>query len=79
MAAKRKKWATSIRPGLRTSHQSQAAAYRKVAFYAEQYAAGMLSGSQVAVWVDEGAGRGWELFETVTLSDLAGPTSTNGS
>lgn len=26
----------------------------------------------VRVWVDEGAGRGWELFERVDLAEVAG-------
>lgn len=70
----RKKWATRHHPGAsRRSHGSQVATYRHIQSLAEEYRLGMIRAdlNRVSVWVDEGLGRGWELYETVNLADLA--------
>ena len=74
MAAPRKKWATRLHPAeKRKTHTSQTAAYRHIRDLAALYANGSLRAdlNRVSVWVDEGHGRGWELYETVNLADLA--------
>lgn len=74
MAAPRKKWATRHHPGSpRTTHTSKPAAYRYVQQQAEHYRLGMLRGdlNRITVYVDEGLGRGWDLYETVNLAELA--------
>jgi hypothetical protein len=72
--APRKKWRTRTWVGSRwVSHPSQAAAYRYIQREAQQFQAGMLRAevTHVTVQVDEGLGRGWELFERVSLAELA--------
>ena len=74
MAAPRKKWATRHHPAeQRRVHPSQAAAYRYVQKEAGHYRLGALRAdlTRITVWVDEGLGRGWELYETVDLSEIA--------
>jgi hypothetical protein len=74
MAAPRKKWATRHHPGeKRRTHISQVATYRYVQQQAEAYHVGMIRRdlNRINVYVDEGLGRGWELYETVNLADLA--------
>ncbi len=75
MAAPRKKWATRAHPADgRMTWPSKPAAYRETQRLAELFATGRLRRDlrRVTVWVDEGLGRGWELYETVDLSELAG-------
>ncbi len=75
MAAPRKKWATRLHPASqRVTHPSKTAAYRYVRNQAVALRAGMLRAdlNRCTVWVDEGLGRGWELYETVDLAELAG-------
>ncbi len=70
----RKKWATRHHPGeTRRTHTSKPAAYRYVQEQAEHYRTGLLRSdlNRINVYVDEGLGRGWELYETVNLADLA--------
>ncbi len=74
MAAPRKKWATRQHPAdPRTTHPSKPAAYRYVQQQAEYFHLGMIRRdlNRINVYVDEGHGRGWELYETVDLADLA--------
>ncbi len=71
MAAPRKKWATG--EGVkRDEFTSRRATYEWVQTLARSHAAGMEPVRHLTVWVDEGLGRGWELYETVDLADLAG-------
>jgi hypothetical protein len=73
-AKPRKLWATSFRgvPDKRR-HESKAVAYRYVQNATTNYAAGVrYRTTHVNVWVDERGGRGWELYETVDLAELAG-------
>lgn len=78
----RKKWATSIterRAGWKT-HLSKAAAYRwtqMVAFDVSVAAPGQHLPTRIHVWVDEGLGQGWELYESLNLADLT--PSTGGA
>lgn len=76
MAAPRKKWATQPphKSLHREVHQSKPAAYRAVQTWVEWYRDGKLSPGvrQIEVWVDDGLGCGWELYETVDLAELAG-------
>lgn len=74
MAATYKKWATRHHPGeRRKTHTSKVAVYRFVQQQAEAYHVGMIRRdlNRINVYVNEGRGRGWELYETVDLADLA--------
>ncbi len=75
----RKKWATRLNPAdQRKTHPSEAAVWRYVNAVADQYRSGLLRRdlSRLTVWVDEGLGRGWELYETVNLADWAASRAT---
>lgn len=75
MAAPRKKWATQppLMKVARRNHPSKPAAYRDVQEWAAEFAAGTLRQGirEIEVYVDEGLGRGWELYETINLAGLA--------
>lgn len=75
MAKPRKKWATQppLMSIARDHHRSEAAAYRQVRAWAAEYRAGGLNPriQAIEVLVDERDGRGWQLYETVNLADLA--------
>jgi hypothetical protein len=74
MAAPRKKWATRLHPAdPRKTHDSKPATYRYVQQQAGHYRDGMVRAdlNRITVYVDEGLGRGWELYETINLADLA--------
>ncbi len=74
MAANHKRWATRHHPGeRRKTHTSKVAAYRFVQQQAEYYHDGIIRRdlNRITVYVDEGRGRGWELYESVNLADLA--------
>jgi len=77
----RKKWATQ--PHLmsihRTVHRSKPAAYRAVQDWVDEYRTGNLNPRirQIEVLVNEGLGRGWELYETLSLAELAAVTEEN--
>lgn len=75
MAGKpRKKWSTTTDViALRKHHTSEAGAFAWVRQIHEDCVAGRLAQdvTTVSVWVDEGSGRGWELFDRLRVSDLA--------
>lgn len=75
MAGRRKRWATQppLMSMWRRVQPSKTAAYRNVQGWAEQYRAGELTPriEAIRVLVDEGAGRGWEIYEVIKLADLA--------
>jgi hypothetical protein len=64
MTAKRKWRTVTSTAGARPkSHPSQPAVYRFVNQMREAFTSGVSSASQVTVYVDEGMGAGWELYE----------------
>lgn len=67
----RKKWATSFPdvPGdQRQRHPSKPAVYRWLKN--EAALVGGSRGPHVTIWVDEGLGAGWELFERIDLREV---------
>lgn len=71
----RRKWATSHIGCLPKMHSSKVEAYRHVQAEAAEWARGVRQHSgHVRVWVDEGLGTGWELYETVDLDEVAAIT-----
>lgn len=67
MAKLRKKWSTTVggNPVTRCTYTSEAATYRAVGQHRALVEAGALRGSYTSVWVDERAGRGWQLYERI--------------
>lgn len=74
MAKPRKKWATKLNtPGAPMKNfPSETKAFANVRELAKFVQGGTeIGGTTVKVFVDEGLGRGWELFEVVDLADAA--------
>lgn len=73
MTKPRKLWATQppLMKIARENHRSQAAAYRCVANWAEEFRADVLNPRirQIEVYVDERDGHGWKLYERIELAD----------
>lgn len=75
MAAKRKLWSTlpSYAGAARRKHESRAEAYRYALNDARNFAGGSLRPgfTHTNVYVDERAGRGWQLYERLDLAELS--------
>lgn len=66
----RKKWRLKMIPAFTyASAPSMKAAYETVMAYQAAYAAGKTNIHHINVEVDEGLGRGWELFEIFTFDE----------
>lgn len=68
----RKKWATSfpwIPADKRQRHPSEPAVYRYLKEQAGMVA--QLRSTLVTIWLDEGDGRGWQIYERVDLREVA--------
>lgn len=78
MAKPRKKWATKLANAnaQMTRHTSETKAFEHVRKMAAHYAGTEIGRMNIEVFVDEGLGRGWELFECLKLSDVV-PSDTN--
>jgi len=69
----RKKWRLKkIPPFTYESAPSMTKAYERVIYFRDQYAAGTSHVHHVNVEVDEGHGRGWELFEVFRFDSPGG-------
>jgi hypothetical protein len=72
--ALRKKWQTRF-VGRPRRHASQAATYRYIEELRQDWGLGAISVRQLTVWVDEGDGRGFQLYERVDLGIPAGTSA----
>jgi hypothetical protein len=63
-------WATG-EGDTRDEFPSMKQAYEFVQALTFSYAAGQIENPRLTVWVDEGDGQGWRLYETLDLAELA--------